>query len=85
MGKVFALSVCLCLAAIAVCVAAERRVVPIKEFNVDINDPPRTRWNHVLSHYNSSVPLLIKYCESEVCVPLYKSVCTLNKRHESVK
>lgn len=39
----------------------------MKRYTIDLSMPPKMRWNHVLSDYNSSVPLVIKYFQSEVC------------------
>lgn len=38
----------------------------MKRYTVDLSMPPKLRWNHVLSDYNSSVPLVIKYFQTEI-------------------
>lgn len=43
-----------------------RHAVPMKTYKLDLNDPPETRWNHIMEHYLSSLPLIIDYFDSMV-------------------
>lgn len=43
-----------------------RQATPMRTFTVDLNDPPETRWNHVLEPYLSSMPLAVEYFDSLV-------------------
>ena len=38
-----------------------RHAVPMKSYQVDLNDPPETRWNHVMEPYLPSIPLVLDY------------------------
>ena len=35
--------------------------VPMETYTVNLDDPPRVRWNHILGDFNSSVPIILKY------------------------
>ena len=41
---------------------------PMETFTLDLDAPPSERWNHILGRYNASVPYILKYFKSEVCV-----------------
>ena len=45
---------------------------PMETYTLDLDDPPRTRWNHILNSFNSSVPVIMKYYYDEVW---YGMVC----------
>ena len=45
---------------------AAARTEPMRKFTVDLDKPPEERWIDILSHYNSSVPAIIKYFDQEV-------------------
>ncbi len=38
-----------------------RHAVPMKTYRVDLDDPPETRWNHVMEPYLPSLPLVLDY------------------------
>jgi len=40
---------------------------PMERFTLDLDVPPSERWNHILGKYNSSVPYILKYFDSQVC------------------
>ena len=43
-----------------------RQAIPMKTYKVDLNEPPETRWNHVLEPYLASIPLVMDYFNSLV-------------------
>ena len=43
-----------------------KRVEPMRNYRIDLQQPPETRWREVLSDYNSSVPMILDYFESMV-------------------
>jgi len=47
-------------------VQCEARSVEMKHYTIDLSISPEQRWRHVLSDYNSSVPLVIDYFQSMV-------------------
>ena len=66
----FLLVVCFVFAACFV--PCQARSVEMKRYTIDLSESPKTRWNHVLSDYNSSVPLVIKYFQNEVtCIRVF--------------
>ena len=42
------------------------RAVPMKKFTVDLDKPPQERWIDLLSHYTTSVPLIVDYFDQQV-------------------
>ena len=54
--------------ALALLHIAAARTEPMRKFTVDLDKPPEERWIDILSHYNSSVPAIIKYFDQEVRV-----------------
>jgi len=52
-------------------VQCEARSVEMKHYTIDVSMPPEQRWHHVLSDYNSSVPLVIEYFQSMVTANTY--------------
>lgn len=52
--------------ACAVAVSAFAPNAPMETYDVNLNDPPRIRWNHILGKFNSSVPTMVKYYHNEV-------------------
>ncbi|XP_065911748.1 N-acylethanolamine-hydrolyzing acid amidase-like [Dysidea avara] len=47
-------------------VQCEARSVEMRRYTIDLSISPEQRWRHVLSDYNSSVPLVIDYFQSMV-------------------
>lgn len=43
-----------------------KNVEPMRNYRIDLQQPPETRWREVLSDYNSSVPMILDYFESMV-------------------
>ena len=48
-----------------------RKAVPMNTFKLDLNVPPEERWKHIIETYHSSVPLIVDYFNSLVCVYIY--------------
>ena len=42
------------------------RAVPMKKFTVDLDKPPQERWIDLISHYTTSVPLIVDYFDQQV-------------------
>ena len=66
-----------------------RKAEPMNTFKLDLNVPPEERWKHIIEIYHSSVPLIVDYFNSLVCVYimyvcvyvdvwLYTCVCIYN-------
>lgn len=43
-----------------------KNVEPMRNYRIDLQQPPETRWREVLSDHNSSVPMILDYFESMV-------------------
>ena len=39
---------------------------PMETYSVNLNDPPRVRWNHILTNFNASVPILQRFYYDKV-------------------
>ena len=52
-------------------VQCEARSAEMKHYTIDLSIPPEQRWRHVLSEYNSSVPLVVEYYQSLVTANTY--------------
>ena len=46
---------------------------PMETYTINLDDPPRTRWNHILGDFNSSVSIILKYYYDTVrnCIGMY--------------
>ncbi len=58
-----------CTLLLSLCVSrsqGDENSVPMKKYKVDLDQSPDKRWLPLLSDYNSSVPLIIKYFEQQV-------------------
>lgn len=45
---------------------SKNNAVPMQKFTIDLDKPPEERWLELLSHYNSSVPAIVKYFDQQV-------------------
>lgn len=66
-GKMTRVSLALLLLlALAHGTLSKNSAVPMQKFTIDLDKPPEERWIELISHYNSSVPAIIKYFDQEV-------------------
>lgn len=56
----------LSFASLVIVTNGARQAIPMKSYRIDLNDPPETRWNHILQPYLPSIPLVVDYFDSLV-------------------
>lgn len=39
--------------------------LPMETYTVNLDDPPRVRWNNILGKFNATVPIMVKYYHNE--------------------